>query len=345
MLSSSIIHYFEPLWESWKTDEVIGKGSISRVYKISKREFGKEYTSALKLISLPSKDHKIELKRLGENNGVEELKKYIHNLVKKTIYEVRLLYELKGHSNIISYEDHIIKKLSEENWIILLRMELVKPLREYIIENQFTREKTIKLGIDICTALETCHFRNKVHGSINESNIYVSMNDSFKLGGFSLIDSEIGIDYRTLKTSDYDYIPPELYKDNLYNDKSDIYSLGVVMYKILNNGVYLLDEFEESEKFFKKMSKAKIKPPVHSFEGLSEIILKACSQNPYDRYHTAEEFKNDLLKLKLFNNESNSFLNKIIGNKELENEVIVNEDNDDEKQKKSYFWRGVEYKR
>ena len=65
---------------------------------------------------------------------------------------------LKGHSNIVSYEDHqIIPHEDGIGWDILIRMELLKPINDALRQNKsFTRAEVIRLGTDLCRALEVC---------------------------------------------------------------------------------------------------------------------------------------------------------------------------------------------
>ncbi|MEN8905210.1 MAG: protein kinase [Clostridiales bacterium] len=341
MDSTNIIYDFEPLWDTWRSSDLLGLGSTSRVYKISRREFGKEFTSALKLITIPSDIHILELKKSNSNNSLEYKIDYIHNLVRNIINEITLLYELKGHSNIISYEDHMIKKISDDNWLIFIKMELATPLNIYFSENKFTVRKTIKLGIDMCSALETSHFRNIIHGDIRESNIFVSKNETFKLGNFNVSNDKNTPDYVQKKIGTLNYVPPEIIAGSKYTYLSDIYTLGIVLYKLLNNGKFPMNDTPITcENYFKKLSNAKFKPPINSFKELSEILSKACSFNPNDRYQKAEEFKDDLIKLTQINKKSKGVLSKT-----LENNLNDIKDLNDENDNKSFTWRGVVYKK
>jgi serine/threonine protein kinase len=332
-----IVQNFEPLWGSWKFGELIGEGSSSEVYKIKRIEFGKEFTAALKIISIPSEIHNFELKKLNSNNSIEFRENYIHNVVKNIINEISLLYDLKGHSNIISYEDHMIKKYSDEIWLIFIRLELAQPLNQYIAENKFTIRNTLKLGVDLCSALDTTHSKNVIHGDIRESNIFVSKNNTFKLGNFNLQNNNIIPDTIKKKVGTLNYTPPEVFTENKYFKNSDIYSLGIVIYKLLNNGKFpFSNNTTNTEIFFENLLNTHFEPPENSFGELSDIILKSCAINPNERYQTAEDFKNDLLKIIHPDREIHEFLSTTLEHKKNSKK---------QEKKKSYFWRGVEYKR
>jgi hypothetical protein len=70
---------------------------MSKVFKITRKEFGKEYASALKLITIPTDIQINQLKKLNVHNSPEYSVKYIHNIVKKVINEV----EKKSKNNLM----------------------------------------------------------------------------------------------------------------------------------------------------------------------------------------------------------------------------------------------------
>lgn len=96
--------------------------------------------------------------------------------------------KLRGNSNIVSYEDHnvIEKQDGEFGWDIFIRMELLTPIVQYFTDNAPTQQDIIKLGIDICKALEVCGKYNIIHRDIKPSNIFVSDVGEFKLGDFGV---------------------------------------------------------------------------------------------------------------------------------------------------------------
>jgi serine/threonine protein kinase len=74
---------------------------------------------------------------------------------------------LKGHTNIVSYEDHtVIPHENKIGWDILIRMELLTPLTDYLQNHKFSEDDVIKLGIDICKALTLCERYSIIHRDI-----------------------------------------------------------------------------------------------------------------------------------------------------------------------------------
>ena len=109
--TSNEIYKYELLWGSWKIDEFIGSGSIGEVYKISKDVYGKKHIAAVKLITVPTKDQYNTFLSFNAKMSEKEKEDYFYDIVKKMGNEINLLYELKNVSNIVTYEDCLIKKV------------------------------------------------------------------------------------------------------------------------------------------------------------------------------------------------------------------------------------------
>ena len=119
-------------YNGWKIGRKIGSGSFGNVYEIEKEDFGYQYKAALKIISIPnSKQDSFQLKN-NADRGEGSLEAYYESVVSEIVKELELMYRLRGISNIVSYEDHEIRK--HENgigWDIMIRMELLTPLDVY----------------------------------------------------------------------------------------------------------------------------------------------------------------------------------------------------------------------
>ena len=296
---------FEPIFGSWYLKERIGKGSTGEVYLIEREDMGTTYRSALKCITIPGSDDEIDTIK---SNGMtdEEVEKYYQALLDKVSAELNALYALKGNSNIVNYEDHVIIPHEEGlGWDILIRLELLTPLLKYSEEHPLDEDDVARLGRDMCRALKLCGERGLVHRDIKPENIMVSPDGDFKLGDFGVTkiidETKAGLSMK----GTYTYMAPEMFKGEPYGPKSDIYSLGLVMYKFLNGGRNAFmpppDEgtvYEDSDRaFFRRMSGAKLPPPANGSERLAGIVLKAGSYRPEDRYQSAGEMLTDLENL------------------------------------------------
>src|SRR5680860_1297845 len=89
--NSEDIYNYQPLWGKWLINEMIGSGNFGKVYRISHEEYGHTYTSAVKIISIPSEE---QYKEAATSIGSDEvtLKNYFQEMVQGLVNEVNILY-------------------------------------------------------------------------------------------------------------------------------------------------------------------------------------------------------------------------------------------------------------
>ena len=293
----------------WKIIRTIGRGSFGTVYEIEKDdEFGGGIRSALKVISIPeSSDEMAGLQNEGFDE--ESLTELFRSRVEDITAEFRLMSKLKGCSNIVSYEDHtIIQHDQDPGYDVLIRMELLTSLPVYYRQNCERTEMTDgvvrKLGVDICNALELCREFQIIHRDIKPQNIFVNRHGDYKLGDFGIAKTSDHTT-RATKTGTYGYMAPEVYLSKPYNASVDIYSLGLVMYWMLNErrGPFLplppaVPKSDQSaEALERRMSGEPLPAPKYGSEELKRIVLKACAFDPKDRYGNPTEMKRDLQRM------------------------------------------------
>ena len=296
------IYDYQPLWGNWYIDMPIGKGSFGSVYKIAREEMGHKYTSAVKIISIPSEEQYREAEA-SFGHDEETLTGYFEDVVKNIVSEVNLLYSLGGNSNIVAYHDHkVIKKEDRIGWDVLIRMEYVTSLRNYLANRQMAREETVRLGIDICSALELCSRKGIIHRDIKDENIFVNDDGVFKIGDFG-IARELSKSGRAASMRGTPlYMAPEVFRGDKYDSAVDIYSLGIVLYKLLNDGrMPFMPQYPQAIRFKdseealeKRMTGEPLPLPVKSGEAFGKVILKACAYKAADRYGTATGMKREL---------------------------------------------------
>ena len=299
---SKNIYQYQPLWDKWQVDELIGQGVFGQVYRISYQEYGSKYTSAVKIISIVDDDLYGEAAPSIQNNA-RTLKRYSKELIQSLVNEVNILYSLSGHSNVLGYHDHkIIKHKDKKNWDILIRMEYAKPFSKYLTEKRMSMESIIELGIDLCTALDICHKHGIIHRDIKDENIFISDDNVFKLGDFG-IAMKLSKNLRTAAMRGTpNFMAPEVYRGGNYDASVDIYSLGIVMYRLLNHGRMLfLPHYPEpiqaddiSQSLQRRMTGEPFQNPDQADELLAAVIKKACAYESENRYQSPIEMKRDL---------------------------------------------------
>ena len=222
-------------WPGWQNAGLLGEGSFGKVYKIERQEFGVKNEAALKVISIPQNPSDLKA-TLSEGMDMAEATAYFRSCVEDIVKEIALMNRLKGDSNIVSYEDHMVLEREDGiGWDILIRMELLTPLLDYIQEHPLTPDDVRKLGLDMARAMKRCEGVHIMHRDIKPENIFVSENGNFKLGDFGVARmAEKSVSAMSRKGT-YVYMAPEVYKGEVYDTRADLYSVGIVLYRFLND--------------------------------------------------------------------------------------------------------------
>ena len=98
-------------FKDWTIEKSIGEGAFGKVYKIVREDFGHTYEAALKVMEIPQSQAELDSLQ-NEGLSEQEIEEYYHGMVEDIVEEFTLMSKLKGHSNIVSYEDHqVVKKL------------------------------------------------------------------------------------------------------------------------------------------------------------------------------------------------------------------------------------------
>lgn len=289
---------YEPLFGSWYINKLIGEGSYGQVYEIERRDFG-VYKSALKIISIPKSSAEIEAAR-GEGMDNASLKSYYRSLVDEIVKEFALMSKLKGTANVVSYEDHLVIPHDDGiGWDVLIRMELLTSLKSHIDLNVMTERDIIKMGADICRALELCEKQKIIHRDIKPENIFISPNGDYKLGDFGIARTVEATMDGLSKKGTFFYMAPEVYRGGSYGSGVDIYSLGMVMYFFLNNKRHPFMppspqpiKFNDRENALRNLMTGKPLPrPVHGSDKLWAIVRKACEYRHENRFSSPGEMR------------------------------------------------------
>jgi len=206
----------------------LGKGGFGNVYQVLNKLDNKYY--AIKVI--PIKDE--------TNNNIESFEK-----------EAEILSKFNC-DNIVKYYDS-----SKDNNNIYILMEfcdgdnLRNFINKHINDNLLIEENILKSIIkQISTSIKEIHDKKIIHRDLKSENIFINKNMKIKIGDFGIskqLDS-----YKTQITknkagTNY-YASPEILNKGLYNEKSDIWSLGCIIYELFNLSIYFNDKISDDIK-------------------------------------------------------------------------------------------------
>ena len=200
------------------------------------------------------------------------------------------------HPNIVSVFD-----VGEDNGNYYIVMEYMEgiTLKEYIKKNgRIESREAAYIAAQICSALEAAHEKNIVHRDIKPHNIMITNDNRVKVTDFGIARASSN---STMQVGDsilgsVHYISPEQARGGYVDCKSDIYSLGIVLYEMLVGHV----PFESDSPIAVAMKHLEEKPvppceivPEIPLE-LQEIVLKAMYKETRNRYQTVSAMKAEL---------------------------------------------------
>lgn len=260
--------------KKWNILTKIGEGQFSKVYTIEQEMNNTKVYRALKYIDYSSL----------KNNQV------LLNEVKK---EIEIIKIVNNHPNIIEYYDYNDNEMTNS---IFITMELLTNIKTYFQDKSITQAEVVKIGKDMCNALKIFHSNNLIHSDIKPSNIFINNNGTYKLGDFSITTRLNNPSYNGTPN----YMAPE-YLTEKKNNQSDIYSLGLVMYTLLNKGKLPFEK--ESVSCYNAIDIRNSGKKIPKIRGINKklmnIILKSLEFAQNNRYKSVEEMEKDLNSLNL----------------------------------------------
>ncbi len=204
-----------------------------------------------------------------------------------------------SHQNIVSVFD-----VGEENGISYIVMEYIEgvTLKEYIKKKGILPwQEACGFACQICDAIEHAHRNNIIHNDIKPQNILITPEKTAKVTDFGIaravsdINSDTVIMSRSAIGSVY-YMSPEQDKGRFTDERSDMYSIGIVFYEMLTGRVPFTGA-NHIEISLKKLDEEPVDVRIYNPdipERVAAAALKAISKEPHSRYQTAEELAKEL---------------------------------------------------
>lgn len=290
------------LWENWRPESFIGKGNFGTVY-LARNTKDTSKTCAVKMIPVKNRDLGI---LPDETIDEELLQEKMRSAACKEIREISLMEQLRSCQNIVTIHNYSLIP-GIHDLTILLQMDYLTPLGEWMKKSLPSRDEIIRLGIDLCHALSDCEKHQIIHRDIKPDNIFIDASGTYQLGDFGLsrtleLSASLTASLQSRKGTPL-YIAPECWDlDKTASYRSDQYSLGIVLYQLLNHGrTPFCDDMNNVEAIRNSITrrlKGEELPAPDSENGeLWQIIKKACEFEEAKRYSSAFQMKNALQEL------------------------------------------------
>ena len=286
-----MISEIEEAYKGWKIGKRISTGSSGTVVYEINRNYGCKEENVIKIVTL------LEERVCWEDMTEESRRNYETQRKKakeKAVQEVALMYDLKTCENIVGYLDYGFLEISDTDgisYVLTIRMFKYKDLDSIAKSKVLSESDIIKIGMDVCNALEACERKGIMHRDIKPGNIFYA-EDKDK-GKYLLADFGIS---RIVEKGDlahtyqgtWQLAAPEQFDGltgrNGYDHRVDIYSLGLTLYYLANN-----QKFPSCNRYREEIA------PIEGVNPeLNRILLKACALSAGNRYSEASEMKTDL---------------------------------------------------
>lgn len=289
-------------YQNWKPVRTLGSDSYGTVYEIARDDgFGMVDHAALKVLSIPAAPEDFDA-LVAEGRTPEEVTALFHRQVETIARQLMAVDAISDDPNLLRCEDHVIRAHPDgHGWDIYVRTELLPSLPDYLRNHPHGEADIIRLGAGLCSALETCHRRGIVHGDIKPRNVFVgggNFNEqvSYKLGDF-------GMAQFSAVDNTNDFMAPEVLCGAEVSPASDLYSVGMVLYWALNERRIPFvplppTAVEASDLAIAREQRLRGDPlpePLHGSQALKNVVMRACADDPAQRYASVEEFRAALL--------------------------------------------------
>jgi serine/threonine protein kinase len=255
----------------------LGRGAMGVVYRATDPVIGR--TVAVKTIRLSE-----------EGTGLNRAE-----LLSRFKTEARAA-GLLAHPNIV-----VVYDAGEENGLFYITMELIegKSLQSLLdFGHGFPVPRILRILEQTCSALQFAHERNVIHRDIKPANLMLTADDTVKITDFGTAKI---LQFGTVQQTTHvmgtpSYMSPEQVKGRPVDGRSDIFSLGVMLYEMLT-GEKPFPGQSITTVIYKIVNEEPIpprqlNPSIHP--GLNDIVMRALAKEPDDRYQSCRELQEDL---------------------------------------------------
>lgn len=260
--------------DRYEIKEIIGVGGMAKVYKAYDRV--DDRIVAVKILKeeyLASDEYKIRFK--NESRAIS----------------------LLNHINIVKVYDVCFG--DDIQYIVMEHVEGIT-LKEFIEKQKVLDWKeALIIVVQILRALQHAHDKGVIHRDIKPQNILLLSNATIKVTDFGIASfkrGDLALSEDTEAIGSVHYVSPEQAKGEYTDEKSDIYSVGVVLYEMLTGRMPFESDEDSNVALMLIMNEALrptlINPSIPS--GLEQITMKAMQKNAANRYQSAAEFLMDL---------------------------------------------------
>ena len=224
----------------------------------------------------------------GAFSDKESALAYFKDLADGVVAEAEILGKLSDIEGFCGYEGWQIVPMEDETGYDVYLLGSYKPtLERFFRSKPMTHLVAVNLGLDLCAALSVCRRNGYLYVDLKPSNVFITANREYRIGdlGFIHMDS---LKYASMPERYHSvYTAPEI--TDAYaslNETLDVFSVGMILYQAYNNGQLPdLSQFPAQP----------LTPPMYADYEMAQIILKACSIDPAERWESPAQMGQELV--------------------------------------------------
>ncbi|MBQ5769873.1 MAG: serine/threonine protein kinase, partial [Clostridia bacterium] len=271
----------------WEIMDEIGAGGYGVVFRVRSNKTNEE--AALKWIHIERDDARGfdgELFLDAQTN---------------LLNEISVMKKLSDTPEIVSIYDAAYQIAPSGNEMdVIILMELLSPLTGILKNGEITVMQVGQMTDDVARALSVCHERDIIHGDVKPENILCGKNN-YKLSDFGVSLSKLMPGRTEARGTQY-FRPPEYERSQNASKQGDVYSLGMMLYVLFNNGRLPFQNgfsAEDESRAWQEYRNLSLLPngalprPQFAASAIADVILRAISPDMQARYRTVSEFVSD----------------------------------------------------
>ena len=266
---------YAPLWGRWQPGRRIYQSSSCAVFLLESQRLDEPQASVVKVITVPA----------GGDEPGEGLDRVLD--------EIHAMEQLRDCGNVVTLYDDAFCPLPDGGCDVLIRMERLTCLSDLLREGEvLPPEEVRRLACDVASALAAAHRAGIVHRDVKPANIYRTAQGVYQLGDFSVARQSPRPFLETM-IGTVAYMAPEVARGDGYDGRADVYSLGVVLYQLLNDNCLPLSDADASQAqreaaVRRRWDGSRLPPPPHGDRALRRAVLRCCAPDPARRFPSAD---------------------------------------------------------
>jgi len=241
-------------------------------------EKGSDEKYIVKIISNPASQSKLDAMILsGAYPDIPSAAAYFKSLADGVIEEANILHKLSQLEGFLPYDKwQLVEMENEAGYDVYLLSKYRRTLAQKFRRDAITHLEALNLGLDLCAALALCRRSGFLYVDLKPENVYLNNEGAYRIGDIGFINLN-SLKYASLPDRYRSaYTAPEVADAfSTLNTSIDIYALGLILYQAFNGGQLPVSD---------PNGEAALSAPDYADYEIAEIILKACSPDPAERW-------------------------------------------------------------